>query len=188
MHLDYFRNKYQNWHFKNTTLLALSIILVYFLLETEVAQNFILSIEHIGYLGVFLAGVFFVSVFTVTPASIILFRFSEIYPAGELALIAGFGGVVGDLVIFSFLKENIFKEFEPYINRFLNKPFKLFKTPFFFWLPAVLGALIVASPLPDEVGIGLMGISRLKTWQFVILSFTLNVFGIYLIIKLASII
>jgi len=37
--------------------------------------------------------------------------------------------------------------------------------------------------LPDELGVGLMGISKLKTYQFIILSYVLNSIGIILVIS-----
>jgi hypothetical protein len=44
-----------------------------------------------------------------------------------------------------------------------------------------LGALIIASPLPDELGLVFLGISKLKTRYFLPLSFVLNFFGILII-------
>jgi uncharacterized membrane protein YdjX (TVP38/TMEM64 family) len=50
----------------------------------------------------------------------------------------------------------------------------------------VLGAIIIASPLPDEMGVGLMGISKLKTSQFILLSFVLNAIGIFIVVTAGS--
>jgi len=57
----------------------------------------------------------------------------------------------------------------------------LMHTKYFSWTLPVIGAIIIASPLPDEMGVGLMGISKLKTKQFILLSFILNSIGIFLI-------
>jgi hypothetical protein len=63
---------------------------------------------------------------------------------------------------------------------------RIFSTPYFAWILPVLGAFIIASPFPDEIGIGLMGISRMKTWQFLLLAFVLNSTGIFFIVTLAN--
>ena len=50
----------------------------------------------------------------------------------------------------------------------------------------VMGAIIIASPFPDEVGISLMGISQLKNWQFLVISFLLNSLGILFVVTIAK--
>ena len=57
----------------------------------------------------------------------------------------------------------------------------LFKLRSFRWLTFFAGGFIIASPLPDELGIALLGFSKLKTSLFVPLSFTFNFLGICLI-------
>jgi hypothetical protein len=56
-----------------------------------------------------------------------------------------------------------------------------FKLRLFRWLSLFVGGLIMASPLPDEVGISLMGMSKIKVPWFVTLSFVFNFIGIVLI-------
>ena len=51
----------------------------------------------------------------------------------------------------------------------------------FRWLIAFLGALIIASPLPDELGLTMMGFSKIKTSLFIPISFLLNSLGILII-------
>jgi uncharacterized membrane protein YdjX (TVP38/TMEM64 family) len=51
----------------------------------------------------------------------------------------------------------------------------------------IIGALIIISPFPDEIGIGLMGLSKIKKWQFMLISFALNSLGIFIIVALANI-
>ena len=53
---------------------------------------------------------------------------------------------------------------------------KLFRRVSFF-----VGGLIIASPLPDELGISLFGFSKIKMSWFIPLSFIFNFIGIVLI-------
>jgi len=62
---------------------------------------------------------------------------------------------------------------------------KLFLSPFFTWLIPIAGAFIIASPLPDEIGISLMGLSKVKNWHFILITFLLNAIGIFLVVTLA---
>lgn len=49
-----------------------------------------------------------------------------------------------------------------------------------------IGAFIIASPFPDEIGVSLMGISKLKTYQFLLIAFALNILAVFLIISASS--
>lgn len=46
------------------------------------------------------------------------------------------------------------------------------------WLMGAVGMLIIASPLPDKLGIALLGFSKTKQRFFLLLSFTANFLGI----------
>lgn len=178
--------RYKAWRYKNSAFLAISLIIFFFLADTPFIDNFIRRVGNLGYFGAFLAGVFFVSTFTVAPAGVILFHIAQILNPFGVAIVAGLGAVLGDYAIFRFLKDRIFDELKPIFSKLGGTHFtRLISTPYFAWLAPFVGAIIIASPFPDEVGIGLMGISNLKNWQFLAISFTLNSLGILLIMTIA---
>ena len=178
---------YKNWKLKNTFFLLVSVVFLFYFVDTPLAKNIIDSVKDLGYPGIFLTGVFFVSTFTVVPASIVLFYLAKEFNIFEVVLLAGLGSMVGDYIIFRFLKDKIFKELKPiFLQLGGSHVSKLFSTPYFAWFAPALGAIIIASPLPDEIGIGLLGVTKLKNWQFMILSFVLNSFGIFVIITLVN--
>ena len=185
--MDNFIEKYKNWKFKNTFFLVVSLVLFFYFADTSFVKNIINSIGTLGYLGAFIVGIFFVSTFTVAPASVVLFYLSKEINPVEIALIAGLGAVLGDFMIFRFLKDRVFEELKPIFMKLGGSYVsQLFSTPYFAWFPPVLGAIIIASPFPDEIGIGLLGITKLKSWQFIGLSFILNSLGIFLIVTIAN--
>jgi hypothetical protein len=51
----------------------------------------------------------------------------------------------------------------------------------FRWLTFFAGGLVIASPLPDELGISLLGLSRVRIRWFVVVSYAFNFLGILLI-------
>lgn len=176
-------SRWNHWQYKNTTFLILSLILFFLFAEYPIVRNTIDSIGSLGYLGAFFTGVFFVSIFTVAPAVVVLFFLADhLNPLG-VAFFAGMGAVMGDYLIFRFLRDRVFDELKPlFLNNGGNLLVKLSKTPYFGWFLPFLGAVIIASPLPDEIGIGLLGASKLRSWQFIILSFLLNSIGIFVVI------
>lgn len=178
--------KQKRWKYRNTALLGLSLVLVFFLADTDIAHALITEIGTYGYLGAAIVGVFFVSTFTVAPASVVLFHLAQDFNPGLIALFAGAGGVVGDLIIFRFLRDGVFDELKPLFTRYGGSHLAvLLRTPYFAWLTPVIGAVIIASPLPDEIGVALMGLSRIKLWQFVLLAFILDSLGIFAVVLLA---
>lgn len=179
--------RYKDWKYKNTFFLIVSLIVIFYIAGTDFGQQTIHSISKLGYIGSFFAGIFFVSTFTVAPASVVLFKLTQIYNPLLIAITAGLGAVIGDYIIFRFLKDNVFEEIKPVFMKLGGSNIsRLLNTPYFAWLAPVLGALIIASPFPDEIGLGLMGISKLKNWQFLTISFLLNSLGILLIITIAK--
>lgn len=181
------RDVYERWAYKNTTLLVVSLVVFFLFADTPVVHALIRHIGTYEYVGSFITGIFFVSTFTVAPASVVLFHLAQEFNPVLIALTAGAGAVVGDLLIFRLFKDRIFDEIAPLVTRIRDTHvFALFKSPHFVWLTPVIGALIVASPLPDEVGIGMMGLSRIKQWQFMFLTYLLNTVGILFIILLAQ--
>ncbi|MEK7118255.1 MAG: hypothetical protein AAB869_01465 [Patescibacteria group bacterium] len=177
---------YKSWRYKNTWLLIISVVAFFYLAGTPFVERIIAALGGLSYVGSFIAGIFFVSTFTVTPAGIVLYHLAELQNPLGVALSAGLGAVIGDFIIFHFFKDHVFEELKPVFGKLGNHPIlRILSTPYFAWILPVLGAFIIASPLPDEVGIGLMGISRMKSWQFLILAFALNAIGIFFIVTLA---
>ncbi|MFZ2049111.1 MAG: hypothetical protein WAV25_02350 [Minisyncoccia bacterium] len=178
---------YKHWKFKNTFFLIVSLFVFFYFADTAFVKNIISSVGDLGYIGAFITGIFFVSTFTVAPASVVLFYLVKDLSPIEVAMFAGLGSVLGDYIIFRFLKDRIFEELSPVFMRLGGfRLSHLLLTPYFAWFAPVLGAIIIASPLPDEIGITLLGISKLKNWQFLVLSLVLNSLGILLIISLAG--
>lgn len=177
------------WKYKNLTLFFVGLVVAFSLSRFEVFHNFLLNLNSLGYLGAFLAGVLFVSTFTVATGAVILLVLAEKLSAIEIGLIAGAGGVIGDLLIFRFVKDNLEEEIKPlYESLGGNHLTKILHTKYFKWTFPVFGALVIASPLPDELGVSLLGLSKLKTYQFIFLSFLLNALGIFLVISASTII
>jgi hypothetical protein len=172
-----------HWKYKNLTLLLISLVIAFWFSRYEPFHTFLLSLGEFGYVGAFLAGFLFVSSFTVATGALILLVLAERLSPVEIGLFAGLGAVVGDLTIFRFVKNNLLAEIKPLYNRFGGKHLTtVLHSSYFGWSLPLLGAIIIASPLPDEIGVSLMGLSKMKTYQFLALSFILNATGIVIVI------
>lgn len=123
----------------------------------------------------FLAGIFYTSLLTAPIAMATLLVIASTNNPILTALVAGVGAAFGDLVIVTLFRRNLAKDVDVNVNNFLKKWKLDFITP-------LIGAIIIASPLPDELGLLLLGASKLKYYQLAILTYVLNTAGILLIV------
>lgn len=172
-----------HWKYKNLTYLTISLLLAAYVFNNENLHSILLHLGNLGYIGAFFAGILFVSTFTVSIGTIIFLILAESLSPIELGIIAGLGAVVGDFLIFHLVRDNLAQEVAQLYNAVdaNHHVQKVLHTKYFAWTLPVFGALIIASPLPDEIGVSLMGISRMSTIKFAGLSFVLNTLGIFLI-------
>lgn len=138
--------------------------------------------------AIFVAGFFFTSVFTTIPAIALLAHFGAIHDPFLVAVVGASGSLVGDMLVFRFFKKEMIPDMQSVLARSPFKKIKhlLDKKAFRFFITS-LGAIVIASPLPDEIGLALMGLSRVSLPVFIILSYTFNLLGIYTISLLGQI-
>lgn len=178
-------NHRAHWRYKNLTIVFIGIVLAVVLSQNETFHSFLMHLGGFGYVGAFIAGVLFVSTFTVATSALVLLTLAETLSPIEIGLIAGLGAVVGDMLIFNLIKDNLANEIEDIYDRVDRDHHfkKLFHSKYFSWSLPVLGAVIIASPLPDEMGISLINLSKMNTLRFIFISYILNSIGIFLIVS-----
>ena len=183
--MDLLKKKWHRYHYKNVTYLVISLFMAILLFKNQAFHSLLLHLGNYGYIGAFIGGILFVSTFTVSIGTVILFNLAGYLNPIEIALIAGIGAVDGDMTIFQFNQtKGLVNEINHFFHYFGSDKLKhLIHTKYFSWTLPVIGAIITASPLPDELGIGLMGISHMKMWKFMIVSFLLNSIGIFLVVS-----
>ena len=175
-------NYWRGWKYKNLTLFIASVASSFAIFRIETLHAFFLHIGNWGYLGAFIGGFLFVSSFTAAIGAVILLILAEKLSPLEIAIIAGLGGAVGDFAIFRFMKDNLLEELKPLWNRLgLSRVSNLLHTKYLRWTLPIIGAIIIVSPFPDEIGVALMGLSKIKKYQFVIIAFILDTIGVFLL-------
>ena len=125
---------------------------------------------------------FFGYAFTAAPATASLISYTNYFNPLIVSFIGATGTMIGDLVIFNFFKKGLPKEVKTIIKK--SKINKLKKGKFKWLIPGIAGFMI-ASPLPDEIGISLLGVSDFDTNTFMLLAFTLNFIGLLIITTIA---
>ncbi|MEK7649382.1 MAG: hypothetical protein AAB367_00235 [Patescibacteria group bacterium] len=182
-------NNHHRYIYHNVTAFLASVVLTWAFWQAHIFQYVITHIDGYGYISVFAVGMAFVSSFTVIPASAALILLgSELDSIFLTALCAGFGASLGDYFIFRFVRDGLAEDLKHLfggIKRF--HILHVFRSRYFSMITPVIGAIIVASPLPDELGVGLLGLSRMSNKTFLIISFVLNTIGIWALLALVHV-
>lgn len=168
---------------RDLVIIFVSIVIAVFLQKSGILSDLVHSAQEVEFIGSVIAGLFFTSIFTVSIAAAVL---GEIVVESEsiiqVAFFGALGGVVGDLVIFNFVKDSLTEDVEFLFHKIKNQGLiSVFHHRLLKWLVPLIGALVIASPLPDELGISMLGFAKLKTWLFIPISFVFNFLGILII-------
>lgn len=178
------KKKNTNLILRDILMIALGVIMAIFLDKTGILNFIISSLKDYYIIASFFAGIFFTSVFTIAPSSVALVHIAQYAPINIVAIWGALGAVCGDLVLFFFIRdrfaEDLMKTIKPSTMRHIMHSLHF---GFIRWLSPIIGALIIASPLPDEFGITLLGMSKVKTSVLIPVSFVMNMIGIYLLIE-----
>ncbi len=175
-------------HHHNLALLAFGLISAIIISRLPFFETIIQSVSQLGFIGAFLSGLLFASTFTVATGGLLLINLSNTLNPLLLIIFGVLGAVSADLLIFLFVKDQISTEVTPIYEKFIAHHHlkKILHTRYFSWTLPVLGALIIASPLPDELGVSLMGISAMTISKFALISLFSHTIGMISLVLLAG--
>lgn len=170
-------------------LIVVSIAFAAILARTDIFIHILTTTKEFEYLGSFLAGMFFTSIFTTAPAIVTLGEIAQVNGVLATAAFGALGSVVGDLIIFRFIKDSLGEHLAQLRNArspkvCLEQCLKNRRT--YRWVTFLAGGLIIASPLPDELGVSMLGMSKMRFSIFIPLSFAFNFLGILAIGAVAT--
>ncbi|MBI2508037.1 hypothetical protein HYV89_03735 [Candidatus Woesearchaeota archaeon] len=165
--------------------LVLTIIIAVLIFSNEkiISKDNFIIIEN--YLSSFTLGVFYAYGFTAALATGALLKIADQQNIVITGIVAGFGSLLGDLIIFRFIRGSFNDELKllgktrplKKIRKFLKKYSSLNK------VVPIIAYIIIASPLPDEIGVSLIAVYKnTNTKAFSILAFFLNTIGIFIVL------
>jgi hypothetical protein len=163
-------------------VLLASIIAAVLIVETGVVSAILERAQADTAMASFIAGLFFTSIVTTAPAMAVL---GELGLQGNLFVVAVFGGlgaVIGDYLIFAFVRDRVSDDITHLMtHKTLGRYRALLRRRTFKRVLPFIGGFIIASPLPDELGLALLGMSHMRTSRFALISFCFNAAGIFVI-------
>ena len=168
-------------------ILATCIIVAYFVFSLDSVKEFMVFLGT-KYFGVAIAGFLFSFGFT-TPFAIGAFVTMNPQNIFFSAIVGGFFAMLADLTIFGIIKMSFMDEFrklcrtkamkniislEPHINEKIK-----------YYLLYVFAGIVIASPLPDELGVSMLaGLGHIRPLPLALIGFTFNTIGIFIMLNL----
>ena len=165
--------------------LAASIGAAVWLDKSGLIEKFIFLFPGHKVLTVFIAGMFLPFAFTTAPATAVFLTISKsIAPSFIflMALVGGLGALFGDFVIFRFAKDRVSEDLNYILN--LKKHQRLahiFHLKMFRFMTPLFGVIAIATPLPDELGVALLGLAKITGARFATLTFLIHATAIAII-------
>ncbi len=163
---------------------AITIIFFYKQSSYLPVHNLLLSF---GYFGIFISGFLYAYGFTAAPATVILLALAKQQNYISAGMVGGVGALLSDTLIFIFIRHSFIDEVErlkkeKFIISFGVSVKKVLGSFTHYLLPIVAG-LLIASPLPTEVGIALLAsMKRVSMKKFLIIAYLLHTLGIFIIL------
>jgi predicted membrane protein len=168
-------------------IFVLAIVLAYILFRNPEINSFISNLGKLGYWGLLIAGILFAFGFT---APFAVGFFLTLNPENILiaGIIAGLGATISNIFIFKTIKSSFSDEFEDF------KKTKLYKEVYHIshkklhgkiklYLSYVFAGILIASPLPDEMGDAMLaGLTKINIILLALIWFTLSTIGILIIL------
>lgn len=168
-------------------LLALSILVAVFLAVSGAVPMALSFFQDADLIAVLIAGFFSASTFTIAPASVAIAELAETVPTWSVIFVGAAGAVVGDLVLFYVIRDHFIGDIIKLLSKRRNKTLEhIVGSTLFHRLMPLIGALIIASPLPDELGLAMMGISKTNRGTLIVISYTMNVICVATIVGISK--
>ena len=180
-----------NFRYPKLAAIVLAAIAAYFLFSNANVQSAVGGLDSLDYLGILAAGALF-SFGLSTPFAIGFFLVSSPENIFLASIAGGFGAMLSDLFIFKFVKFSLMDEFSQLEN---TKPIKEIRMEIkkhdrrkiLNYLTYIFAGIIIASPLPDEFGVGMLaGLTEIKPVILGIVSLLMNSLGIFIILLIGS--
>jgi hypothetical protein len=166
------------------SVFVISVILVYFLFSGLAYKPLHDALVFMGYFGTFLAGLLYPYALTSAAGTGILLILAKEQNLLLAGVVAGIGALISDIIIFFFVTHGFGDEVEKLsketvvraVNRWIPSSVRVY-------LLVTFASILIASPLPTEIGIMLMtSIKNISIKKFVIIVYILHASAIFIIL------
>src|SRR3989338_715358 len=100
------KKKPKHW-FLQIAVVLVSIIIAVLILKSNFIENTISNLGNLGFLGIFIAGIFYAYSFTVAPALAALILFADSFHPLVISLLGALGATLGNYLLFHLIRDEL---------------------------------------------------------------------------------
>ena len=169
-------------------LFIVSVIVVYFFFSGLLYEPLHNALVFLGYFGTFLAGLLYPYSFTTAAGTAILLILAKEQNLFLAGIIAAVGALISDIIIFLFVKYTFSDEVQKLSKETAIQTLnRLIPDSIRSYLLATFASILIAAPLPTEIGIMLMtSVKKMSAKKFVIIVCILHVSAIFVILLIGN--
>lgn len=180
---------WKKWKYPYLTGILISVLVAIILAQNEGFKNWLFGLGSLEYIGALFAGMIFVSSFTAAISIVVIGIMAKNINPIALGLIGGVGAVIGDYLIFKLVRAHLQEELSMLFGKEGTSYVRtVLRSRYIAWMLPLIGVFIIASPLPDELGVSLLGISKISEARFILISYVSNALGILMVASVAKVI
>jgi hypothetical protein len=170
------------------SLFLATVIVVYFLFSGLLYEPLHSALVYLGYFGTFLAGLLYPYSFTSSAGTAILLILAKEQNVLLAGIIASAGVLISDMGIFFFVKFSFSDEVQKLSKETIVQALsRRIPASLRSYLLMAVAGILIASPLPTEIGIILMAsVKKMSTKKFAIIVYGLHVSAIFVILLIGS--
>lgn len=179
------------FRYKNIIVFAVGLAISLILFFTGGLSGAVAAIGDLSYVGSLIMGMLYATSLGAGFASVAFVAIGEKFDPLTVAVLGGVGAMIADLAILRFLTSGIMDELKTiFQGRFYfirsERVKRIFKTRTARFFGPLVGFFIIASPLPDELGVLVLASFGVRMGRTIPLFFILNAVGIYLLAVIGS--
>jgi hypothetical protein len=169
-------------------LFLATVIVVYFLFSGFLYEPLHNALIYLGYLGTFFAGLLYPYAFTSAAGTAMLLILAKDQSLLLAGIIASVGALISDLVIFFFVRHSFANEVERLSKgQIIQTLCKLIPYSLRRYLLVIFASIMIASPLPTEIGVMLMcSVKNISAKRFAVIVYFLHATAIFIILIIGN--
>jgi len=178
-------DKLRQWKYSYLVLFMISVTVSYYLASTDLMSSVILYLNGHNWTTSFIIGLLFASILTFPLSIAALITLAKTVDPFTIAIVGAAGAAITDYILFKASRQAV-AEIDRDLKRFHIKIPHISQKIANIVVPLIAG-FIIASPIPDEIAVTLLGSVKFNPKHFLILSYVFNIIGILLIISASSV-
>lgn len=169
-------------------LFLVILIVVYFLFSGLLYEPLHNALIYLGYFGIFLAGLLYPYSFTSAAGTAMLLVLAKDQSVLLAGIIASIGALISDLVIFFFVRYSFSDEVQRLSQEKVTQTLsRSIPIPLRKFLLLFIASILIASPLPTEIGVLIMcSVRSISAKRYSVIVYILHATAIFIILLIGN--